>query len=352
MKYDIAYLYWQSVYFEQEQIQVYFLAEMPGNNITIFNERGLMMKSSQSTWLVLVIATVFSLLSLTARASGELMPFVLGSNIGGDMASKIADTKKALKDNGFAIAGEYSPYENAHIIVVTNQALKKAAASHSRAGYLAAQRVSITKVGDKIQVAYTNPDYMAAAYRVEVNMSKVAAALKAALGYIKGFGPEKGLSKEELNDYQYTFGMEYFDDPNELASYPTKKKALAVVNKNLKAHLGGVFEVYRIDIPNTKQTLIGVGMKKVSEKGNKYMDDKYVMSEIDFKETRSTAHLPYEILVNGGKIEGLHSRFRIAMNFPDLSMMGDNSFMNIMASPNAIRDAMIGIAGGEIPDDI
>ena len=75
------------------------------------------------------------------------------------------------------------------------------------------------------------------------------------------------------------------------------------------------------------------------------------MSEIDFKDVRSTAHLPYEILVTGDEVEALHARFRIALNFPDLSMMGANSFLNIMPTPDAIRDSLTKVAGGTIEED-
>jgi hypothetical protein len=46
------------------------------------------------------------------------------------------------------------------------------------------------------------------------------------------------------------------------------------------------------------------------------------MSEIDFKDVRSTAHLPYDILVSGNRVYALYARFRIAVSFPDLSMRG------------------------------
>jgi hypothetical protein len=75
------------------------------------------------------------------------------------------------------------------------------------------------------------------------------------------------------------------------------------------------------------------------------------MTEIDFKPIRSTGHLPYEILVTGSEVEALHARFRIAMNFPDLSMMGANSFMNIMPSPDAIMESLTLGAGGEFDQD-
>ena len=308
------------------------------------------MKSVQSKWLAGFAAAILSVASMAAQAAGEMLPFVLGSSSGGEVAEKIDNVKKALQNNGFEIAGEYSPYNDAHIIAVTNGALKKAAASHERAGYVAAQRVAITKVGGKVQITYTNPEYMAAAYRVETNLAGVGASLKAALGSVKAFGPAEGLTKDDLNDYHYTFGMEYFDEPNELASYNSQAEAVAAVEKNLAAGAGGTFKVYRIDIPGTKQTVFGVGMKAGAD-GNKYMDDAFIMNEIDFKDNRSTAHIPYEMLVNGGDIEGLHSRFRIAVNFPDLSMMGSNSFMNIMPSPDAVRDAMTAAAGGDTDEE-
>jgi len=56
------------------------------------------------------------------------------------------------------------------------------------------------------------------------------------------------------------------------------------------------------------------------------------------------------MLVDGGEVEALHARFRIAMNFPDLSMMGANSFMNIMPSPDAIKESLTKAAGGKVED--
>ena len=305
----------------------------------------------KSTWLTYVVAIMISVATLAVHAEGEMKPFILASTYSGDIGDKIDGVKSALGGKGFEIVGEYSPYPSAHIIIVTNEALKKAAASHDRAGYVAAQRVTITKVADQVQLAYTNPVYMGAAYRVKDDLSGVADALKAALGAEKEYGPEEGLTAKELEKYHYTFGMEYFDEPNDLASYNSNKEAVAAVEKGLAAHKGNTAKVYRIDIPGSKQTVFGVTMAAVGETGNKYMDETFIMTEIDFKPVRSTGHLPYEILVKGSEVEALHARFRIAMNFPDLSMMGANSFMNIMPSPDAIQDSLTRVAGGEMEDD-
>ena len=300
--------------------------------------------------LAVTAAAVMSMASMVANAAGEMKPFILGSTGSGAVADKVDGVKKSLTDNGFEVVGEYSPFATAHIIIVTNDALKKVAASHERGGYAAGQRVAITKVGDQIQITYTNPPYMAAAYHVKGDVSAITAALAKALGSVKEYGLKEGMDADDIAGYHYTFGMEYFDEPTPLADYDSYEEAVAAVEKGLAAKAGGVSKVYRIDVPGKKQTLFGVAMSSETT-GNKYMDDTFIMNEIDFKELRSTAHLPYDILVTGDEVEALHARFRIAINFPDLSMMGSNSFMNIMASPDAIRESLTKAAGGTVKED-
>ena len=52
------------------------------------------------------------------------------------------------------------------------------------------------------------------------------------------------------------------------------------------------------------------------------------------------AYFPYEILVRGTEVEALHMRFRMAVHFPDLNMMGEHGFTKLMASPGATEDAL------------
>ncbi len=296
-------------------------------------------------WLAITAAAVIGLTSVTVQAAVEMKPFILGSTTTGAVSSQIDGVKKALTANGFTVVGEYKPYANAYVIVATDGILKNMAATTDTGGYVAPERVSITKVGDQVQISYSNPTYMAAAYHVKGDTATVKNALKSALGAVKEFGSKDGMTASDLADYHYTFGMEYFDEPYQLASYDSHAQAVAAVVKGLAAHAGGTTEVYRIDIPGGTQTVFGVAMK-AGANGNKYMDDKYIMNEIDFKPLRSTAHLPYEMLVTGDNVVALHARFRIAMDFPDLSMMGSHSFMNIMPTPDAIKQALTAAAGG------
>lgn len=275
----------------------------------------------------------------TSMAAEELLkPFVLASKGAGTVEQKAAEAKKALTSAGFTIAGEYSPYAGADVIVVTSDALKANAAQSERGGFGAIQRVAVTRVGNEIQVSYTNPVYMANVYRMKGDLQDVRTKLGAALGNMQDFGAQ-GMTAHDARRYHYMIGMEYFTDPSLLASYGSHDEAVQAVDRGLATGKGGVSKVYRVDVPGTQEVLFGVGMKAPTD-AQKYMDDKFIMSEIDSGDIRSTAHLPYEVLVSGNNIYALYARFRIAIDFPDLSMMGKHSFMNIMKTPEAIRETL------------
>ncbi|MBI5005891.1 MAG: hypothetical protein HZB95_02075 [Nitrosomonadales bacterium] len=267
----------------------------------------------------------------------KLKPFVLASKGAGTVAEKSAQVKTALTTAGFSVVGEYAPYAGANIIIVTNDELKKNAAASEAGGYGAVQRVSVTEAGKEVQVSYTNPVYMSHVYRMNGDLSGVSAALEKALGRVEEFGA-KGLTAKQARKYHYTIGMEYFDEPSELAEYGSYEEAVQAVDAKLANNQNGVSKVYRVDIPGKQESVFGVGLKGSGD--SKAMDDSFMMNEIDFRDVKSTAHLPYEVLVSGNKVYALYARFRIAINFPDLSMMGKNSFMNIMKSPEAIRKAL------------
>lgn len=275
------------------------------------------------------------------QAAELLKPFVLASTGTGDVATVAEDVKTKLAAAGFELAGDYSPYDTAHILIVTSEALKTAAAKSDFGGYAAGQRVSITRVGDEVQVAYTNPVYMSHAYRMEADLQGTADRLKTALGAMQQYGPADGMKPEDIRKYHYMFGMEYFDEPSLLAEYKSHDEAVSMVEKSLAAGKGGVSKVYRIDVPGKDESVFGVHMTEGCSA------DKFVMGHIDFKPIRSTAHLPYEMLVSGNQVYALYARFRIAINFPDLKMMGANSFFKIMCAPDAIEEALMLAAGSK-----
>lgn len=282
-----------------------------------------------------------------AQASERLKPFVLISSQPGDMAAVARQVSQTLTAGGFEVVGGYNPYPGAQILVVTSEALRQAAARSPFGGYGAVQRVAVTAIDGQVQVSHTEPRYMAAAYRMPGDGSEIAGRLRAALGSGTPFGSAEGMTAAQLREYHYMFGMEYFTDPDLLAEYDSQEQALAAVEKNLAAGVMGVTKVYRVDIPGKAESVFGIASNGALGGGNQ-QDDAHIMASIDFRSPRSTAHLPYEMLVSGGKVYSLSARFRIAINFPDLSMMGTNSFMSIMGAPDAIRTALTRAAGGKV----
>jgi len=286
-----------------------------------------------------------AMLSGSTWADEVLKPFTLAFTSSGDLKEKINVVKGALTAKGFEVVGEYDPYANAHVIVVTSDELKKDAADNQMGGFAAGERIGVTKVGDQIQVTYVNPAYLANAYRMKTDLANISAKLQAALGKVEDFGA-KGLTAAKLRKYHYTFGMEYFNNVYKLAEYDNYQEAVKAMEKNLASNKHGIGKVYRIDIPGKDETVFGVSMKGVTPE-DKYYDDKYQMSVVDFAPVRSTAYLPYEIMVEGNKVIALHMRFRMAVHFPDLKMMGAASFMTLMPSPGAIETVLSSVANGK-----
>ena len=281
--------------------------------------------------------------TLASAQDAVLKPFVLGSKGAGDLVQKVEATKAALTKAGFTVVGSYSPYANTTIVIATNDELKTTAAKSENGGFGAAQRVSVVKVKDEVQVAYANPAYWANIYRMNGDLKDTAAKLQVALGKVEEFGA-KGITAAQLRKYHYKMMMPYFDDPDRLVLHASHEEAVKQVEAGLAAGKQGVTKVYRIDIPGKKEVVFGVAMKGSTEK-DKFIDDKFIMSEIDFKDVKSAAHLPYEILVADRFVFAQSARFRIAASFPDLSMMGENSFMRIMESPDAIKKALAYTSG-------
>ena len=281
----------------------------------------------------IMIALLF-LFSFNAWSAETLKPFMLVSDEAADFNGVVDTTKNKLQAGGFTVAGEYSPYDGAHVIVVTSDELQAAAAKSEFGGYGSVVRVSVTQNADKVEVAYSNPLYWAKGFRLGDDLTGVADKMTSALGKAEPFGSKKGLTAKKLMKYHYMFGMQYFDDPDELGSFDSHANALTKINESLAGSKGGVSKVFEVKIPGKDETLIGVAMTEGDAA------DKYIMGKIDIAGTRHTAHLPYAILVSGKNAYALSGRFRIALSFPDLSMMGTGSFAGIMSSPGAIKESL------------
>ena len=301
-----------------------------------------------------LLTAFFGLFSLSQTALAEdtkttYKPFILAGYEKGSIDDARKKVSDKLRQAGFEIVGEYSPYSDAHIIVITNSEIKTTAAKSQLGGFGAGHRVTLTRGGDQVQVSFTNPVYMSHVYRMNGDLTQTASALKNALGYTSEYGPDEGLTGEDLREYHYKWLMPYFTDTLDLASYKSQQEALNKINTILKDNKAGASKVYQINLPGKEETVFGVAM---SGKNNEDCSgDQYIMSRIDFKKLKSTGHLPYEVVVSKGKVYALPAEFRIAINFPDLSMMGSNSFASIMCAPDSIKAALTKAVGGKLESD-
>lgn len=294
-------------------------------------------------WLGCCIAATLAIGTAVA-APTRYKPFVLGQKVSGSeaMTQVVANTRAALTKNGFAVVGQYVPFRNTTIVCATYPEMLNAAGRARNGGFGAVERISITKVHGTWQVSYVNPDYLAVAYGLRP-LPKTDAALKAALGAEKIFGSRRGLTRDDLKpgNYHYALFMPYFNNVDHVRRFPNHAAAVSMIRANLNRHVAGSSFVYEVNVPGTAKptTVFGFGIK--SGDGG----DHHILHIIDVHRYRGYAYLPYEMMAVGRRVIALRPRYRIAVNFPDTSMMGSHGFMNIMSAPGAIRKVMREVAG-------
>ena len=282
---------------------------------------------------VAVLLLVFAVPLFAAEQA--LKPYLLGYRGPGTIEAKLPEVKAALEQKGFQVVGEYAPYKGVQVIVVTSDALKAAAARSTHGAYGAAMRIALVDTGKELQVSATNPRYFAAAYRLKDGLDDAAAGLEQALGKTAEFGAKDGATPAKLRKYHYMVMMPYFDDAVELATYPSHDEALAAVEANLAAKKGGSSKIYRVDLPGKKESVFGIAIAEGEGA------DGTIMKIIDIAELKHAAHLPYELIVSDGRVLMLHGKFRIALDFPDLTM---GTFMKISGAPSAIEEKLKAVA--------
>lgn len=306
------------------------------------------------------------LLAAPVAQAKVLKPFILGHTPATtNMATAVKSVKAALGRHGFKVVGSYSPFSGATVIATSHPALTEAAAKVKNGGFGVAQRVSVTKIKGKLQLGYVNPEYLGTAYGMG-KLEPVSTALKKALGAVQEYG-SRGVNENDLKPgkYHYAMFMPYFEDVTLLNKFKSYGEAVKEIEANLAKGAGGTKKVYRIDIPGKEISVFGVAIpvgddaaynKAVEEAKKNFTEatasnavdtDKAILNIIDFGPIRSTAYLPYELMVQGKNVIALAGRYRIAVHFPDTKMVGKHGFTKIMSAPGGIKDALEAVAGGD-----
>lgn len=300
-----------------------------------------MMKSARIVFLVMLSALLVPSVSVAAG----LQPFVEGATLSASLAEVDKSIQSKLVKGGFEVVGHYSPAKNVIVLSISSPAMLKTASETPRGGYGAALSISLEEHEGKTYVTYMNPPYVAAGYRLASDNESVAKALAGILGAEKTFGAKPRTAKQ-LADYQYGFGMETFNDPIDLGGYPSFNSAEQKILSRLGAKKDGVGLVYKIKIPGKDQEVFGVDLSKLKDKD---ANGVALVDSVDSGMPHRYAFLPYEVLLNNKEAEALNLRFRMALFFPDLPMMGgEASFFKLRSSPGAIKNVLQKAMGGAL----
>jgi len=286
----------------------------------------------------------FIFLFTALSISQGLMPYTFGAESRMPVKTVVKELKVTLQSSGFQVIGEYNPAADSNrvVLVLTSKLLLDAVAEFGNyTAFAAVLKLAVTHENDSSYVTYTNPMYWGNAYyqnhffKVEARFWEVNMRLQDAMTDVGtpvniNFGSEKGFSPKELQKYHYMFGMEYFEDRVQLNSFTTFIDAVKTIDRNLDNGVPNLELVYSLKIPGKNLKLYGIGLS--GEQG-----ESHFMPIIDQTSPRHTAFLPYEFLVIDNNVEMLHGRYRIALSFPDLSMM---TFGKIISTPGDIESLL------------
>ncbi len=291
-----------------------------------------------------VIAIALLSFSFYLGKAQNLSPYIVGFETNESVTATQTKVVSQLELNGIKVVGQYQPAndKNRAVIVFTANELETAVKTiGGLTGFAVTLRIGITNENGKTIVSYTNPLYWGNAYfrndfdkvsgSYAILIEHIEKAMKASGEFTgKPFGSKHGLSTKDLRKYHYMMTMPYFEDVVELANFDSHVAALDKIESALKKSVPDISQVYKVNIPGKELTLYGFALS--GEKG----ESKF-LPIIDIGQPKHTAFLPYEVLVKENKVLMLHGRYRIAISFPDLTMM---TFTKIMSTPGNIESLL------------
>jgi len=282
-------------------------------------------------------ALLLCLAAAPGFAEELLKPFVLAEPAGDSVSAAATAVKEKLKSAGLELVGEFAPYgdDKAMVIGITNPLLKESASRHAFGGFGAVIRVAVTENQGKIEVSYLNPEYVGHAYHIG-DLKPLGDQIAKALGGKETFGA-KGMDKASLEKYHYMMLMPSFSDEEIVGHFRSHEDALARVARALKDKRSDMQLVWTVKV-NENQTLMGVNLVGGKWEGSRI---KEIMDKLDTSVPRSTAALPWELLVTGSELAYLPGKYRIALMFPDLTM---GTFMQISEVPDQMADSAYEVA--------
>jgi len=216
--------------------------------------------------------------------------------------------KSKLTANGFEVLDSTEVLEGETVVTITNAELK---ATNS---YMATLHILVNTIKNEIRVQ--NPSYLGAAY-LQSNYSygqfkATLSALEATLGTMNEVNEK--ITFLDLPTYRFMFGMPRVEDT-----------VTVLEGKNLEEKItnpeADTYVSYTLKLSNGA-TLVG---HKLRKKTNQFL--KKIGSE------NNAQLLPYEAMIQDGKVTVLNPKYYLALSLPLLSM---REFMQIATTPDQI----------------
>jgi len=256
-------------------------------------------------YIVLVFLGISS-----ASADEKISAYLVGEHVEIDMA------KTKLQNAGFEVIASYSPVELGTTLVFTNDALKSEA-SRSKRSHAAILRMFIDDKEKTVSV--TNPIYFGKAFMQDDYNEAVYIAQKKKIksAFPALTGSKDSLDSDDISGFHFTFGMPYYEDPDELAEGSNSELVAKA-----KAYKNGKKLIFELKLSNDS-ILLGY---EIGEETKKFID----------KTGRANASvLPYCISIEDGVASSLAAKYYLAVSYPQLSM---GEFMTISEIPGAIEE--------------
>lgn len=298
---------------------------------------------------ILVFIFIFIGFSLLYSEDVKYKPYILAGIEKGEMNAAVAKIEKLLTDNGFEIAGKYSPLKDANRVVIctTHETIRKSVKKYGDIiAFAAVMKFALYKEKDNIEICYQNPVYWGNAFyrnkfpEVEqdynvlnfkiVNMFKKLAVVKN-----KPYGSEKGLTAKKLRKFHFMVFMPYFDDVTTLAKNTNYEEVNKTIDKNFAKKVAQAEKVYSISFPGKKITLYGAALFHPEEGEN------YYVPKLDVRGfAKQFGTLPYDFLVLKDRVVMMHGKYNVPLAVPDAGM---GTFMKMMSGHSNTKKALTAI---------
>jgi hypothetical protein len=216
--------------------------------------------------------------------------------------------KSKLTTNGFEVLASTEVLDGETVVTITNDELK---ATNS---YMATLQILVNTIKNEIRVQ--NPSYLGAAYLQNSyhygQFKATLSALETTLGSMSEV--EEKTIFSDLSNYRFMFGMPHLEDTITIA------EGAKLLEKTTTPEAEKYF-AYTLQLPNGN-TLVG---HKLRKKTNNFL--KKIASE------QNAQLLPYEAMIQKGKVTVLDPKYYLALSLPLLSM---TEFMKIATAPDQI----------------